>query len=111
MKRPNAASRVLAYKLGRSAEAAELAVSHTGALAGEDDIADAFLKDCGIARVETLEAALEALPLLARLPVTQTATRRMRVWRRDHNGRRCGNGGGSARHPQRRGREANGGGP
>ena len=70
---------VLAYKLGRSAEAAELAVSHTGALAGEDDVADAFLKDCGIARVETLEAALEAMPLLARLPVTQTTTRKMRV--------------------------------
>jgi len=70
---------VLAYKLGRSAEAAELAVSHTGALAGEDDIADAFLRDCGIARVETLEAALEALPLLTRLPVPQDAARRMRV--------------------------------
>jgi acyl-CoA synthetase (NDP forming) len=70
---------VLAYKLGRSAEAAELAVSHTGALAGEDDIASAFLKDCGIARVETLEAALEALPLLARLPVPQDARRQMRA--------------------------------
>ena len=31
----------------------------TGALAGEDDVASAFLKDCGIARVETLEALLE----------------------------------------------------
>ena len=70
---------VLAYKLGRSAEAAELAVSHTGALAGEDDVADAFLRDCGIARVKTLEAALEGLPLLARLPVSQAAGRRMRV--------------------------------
>ena len=70
---------VLAYKLGRSEEAAELAVSHTGALAGEDDVADAFLRDCGIARVETLEGALEALPLLARLPVAQDAARRMCV--------------------------------
>src|SRR5215469_5647302 len=33
---------VLAYKLGRSAQARELAVTHTGALAGEDDVADAF---------------------------------------------------------------------
>src|SRR5205085_8748199 len=47
---------VIAYKLGRSATARELAVTHTGALAGEDDIADAFLADCGIARVDTLEA-------------------------------------------------------
>ena len=42
---------IIAYKLGRSEAARELAVSHTGALAGEDDVADAFLADCGIARV------------------------------------------------------------
>jgi acyl-CoA synthetase (NDP forming) len=58
---------VLAYKLGRSEAAASLSVSHTGALAGEDDVAAAFLTDCGIARVETLEAMLEAPPLLARI--------------------------------------------
>jgi acyl-CoA synthetase (NDP forming) len=60
---------VVAYKLGRSVEARELAVTHTGALAGEDDVADAFLSDCGIARVDTFEALLESLPLLMRLPV------------------------------------------
>jgi acyl-CoA synthetase (NDP forming) len=60
---------VMAYKLGRSAAAAELAVSHTGALAGEDDVAGAFLRDCGIARVETLEAMLEGPALLSRMPV------------------------------------------
>jgi acyl-CoA synthetase (NDP forming) len=59
---------ILAYKLGRSSEARELAVSHTGALAGEDDVAQAFLADCGIARVETLDGLIEGLPLLARLP-------------------------------------------
>ena len=48
---------VLAYKLGRSAAARELAVSHTGALAGEDDVADVFLAECGIARVDTLRRA------------------------------------------------------
>jgi acyl-CoA synthetase (NDP forming) len=58
---------VLAYKLGRSSAARELAVSHTGALAGEDDVADAFLADCGIARVETFEALVEGLPLVARV--------------------------------------------
>ena len=67
---------VLAYKLGRSAAAAELAQSHTGALAGEDDVADAFLRDCGIARVETLEALLEAPALLRRLPIRQSGARR-----------------------------------
>jgi acyl-CoA synthetase (NDP forming) len=59
---------VLAYKLGRSAAARELAVSHTGALAGEDDIADVFLAECGIARVRTLDGLIEGMPLLARMP-------------------------------------------
>jgi acyl-CoA synthetase (NDP forming) len=60
---------VVAYKLGRSAAAAEMAATHTGALAGEDDIADALLKDCGVARVGVLEALLEAVPLAARIPL------------------------------------------
>lgn len=60
---------ILAYKLGRSGEARELAVSHTGALAGEDDVADAFFADCGIARVDTFDGLIEGLPLVARLPL------------------------------------------
>ncbi|HMA08371.1 MAG TPA: acetate--CoA ligase family protein [Ramlibacter sp.] len=60
---------VVVYKLGRSAAAAEMAQTHTGALAGEDDIADAFLKDCGIARVGILEALMECHPLAMRLPL------------------------------------------
>lgn len=60
---------IVAYKLGRSSEARELAITHTGALAGEDDVADAFLADCGMARVDTFEALLETPPLLARLPI------------------------------------------
>lgn len=65
---------VIAYKLGRSEAAAEMATTHTGALAGEDDIADAFLKDLGIARVDMLESLLEAFPLAKRiaLPTAQT---------------------------------------
>jgi len=54
---------VVAYKLGRSQAAARMALTHTGALAGEDTVADAFLKDCGIARVGVLDALLETLPL------------------------------------------------
>ena len=66
---------VLAYKLGRSAAARELAVSHTGALAGEDDIADVFLRECGIARVDTLEGLIEGFPLLARVPARRRGAR------------------------------------
>jgi acyl-CoA synthetase (NDP forming) len=70
---------ILAYKLGRSAAARELAVSHTGALAGEDDIADVFLKECGIARVDTLEGLIEGFPLLARVQAQAHGTRRANV--------------------------------
>jgi len=66
---------VLAYKLGRSSAARELAVSHTGALSGEDDVAEAFLADCGIARVETFEALIEGLPLIARVPARTRGSR------------------------------------
>jgi acyl-CoA synthetase (NDP forming) len=70
---------VLAYKLGRSAAARELAVSHTGALAGEDDIAGIFLAECGIARVDTLEGLIEGFPLLARVPAAARGLRRPTV--------------------------------
>jgi acyl-CoA synthetase (NDP forming) len=59
---------ILAYKLGRSEAARSLAVSHTGALAGEDDIADVFLAECGIARVHTLEGLIEGFPMVAKVP-------------------------------------------
>jgi acyl-CoA synthetase (NDP forming) len=58
---------VIAYKLGRSEQAAELAQSHTGAIAGEDGIADAFLKDLGIARVETIEGLVEGAALMPKV--------------------------------------------
>jgi acyl-CoA synthetase (NDP forming) len=70
---------VLAYKLGRSAAARELAVSHTGALAGEDDIAGMFLAECGIARVDTLEGLIEGFPLLTRVPAPARGARRPSV--------------------------------
>lgn len=62
---------VIAYKLGRSEAAAEMAATHTGALAGEDDIADALLKDCGVARVGVVDALLECAPLAKRIPLTK----------------------------------------
>lgn len=65
---------VIAYKLGRSEAAAEMATTHTGALAGEDDVADAFLKDLGIARVDMLESLLEAFPLAQRVPLPTLQT-------------------------------------
>lgn len=64
---------VIAYKLGRSPYGAELATSHTGALAGSDAAAEAFLAAHGIARVTTLEALLELPALLVgRRPAART---------------------------------------
>lgn len=70
---------VIAYKLGRSNAAAEMAATHTGALAGEDDIADAFLKDLGVVRVEMLETLFEALPLAKRMPAPDSRAKRVGV--------------------------------
>ena len=59
---------VAAFKLGRSDAAAELAQSHTGSLAGADEIAEVFLQACGIARVGSFEGLLEVIPLLVQVP-------------------------------------------
>lgn len=55
---------IIAYKLGRSDVGKRLAVSHSGALAGEDKATDAFFRAHGIIRVDMLETLFE-LPLLA----------------------------------------------
>jgi acetate---CoA ligase (ADP-forming) len=54
---------IIAYKLGRSPYGAELATSHTGALAGSDAAAEAFFRAHGILRATMLESFLE-LPAL-----------------------------------------------
>ncbi|NYT79295.1 acetate--CoA ligase family protein [Alcaligenaceae bacterium] len=54
---------VVAFKLGRTDEAATLSLTHTGAMGGDDQIADAFLKDSGILRVHYLDALPEVCML------------------------------------------------
>ena len=58
-----AGKRVIVYKLGRSEVGVELASSHTGAMTGSDDTADAFFRAHGMLRVEILETLFE-LPAL-----------------------------------------------
>ncbi|MBO6521965.1 MAG: acetate--CoA ligase family protein [Rhodospirillales bacterium] len=55
---------VMAYKLGRSKAGQAVALSHSGALAGEDKAVDAFFRANGIVRIETLETLFEMPPLL-----------------------------------------------
>src|SRR5277367_3530705 len=51
-------------KSGRTAAAARTARSHTGALAGADQIFDAFCRRAGVARCDTLSTLCETLKLL-----------------------------------------------
>jgi acyl-CoA synthetase (NDP forming) len=50
---------VIFMKVGRSQVGAEAAASHTAALAGEDRVYDAVLKECGAWRVETTEEMVD----------------------------------------------------
>jgi len=62
---------VIAVKAGRTAQAAQAARSHTGAMAGGDDVMSAALARAGIVRVDTAEELFEAASTLARYPAMQ----------------------------------------
>lgn len=55
---------VIAYKLGRSGVGRRVANSHTGALTGPDEIANAFFREHGILRVDTFEGLFETAQLV-----------------------------------------------
>lgn len=62
------------FKSGRSAAAKRTALSHTGALAGEERYFDEMFRRTGVARCETLAELLETLKLLhikGALPINQ----------------------------------------
>jgi acyl-CoA synthetase (NDP forming) len=56
---------IIAYKLGRSDVGRDLAASHTGAIAGGDEVANAFFRANGILRVDCLETLFELPAMLA----------------------------------------------
>ncbi len=56
---------VVVFKLGRSEVGVELASSHTGAMTGSDETADAFFRAHGMLRVELLETLFELPQLIA----------------------------------------------
>ena len=55
---------IVALKVGRSAAAQKMVVSHTASLAGSDDLVSALFERVGVARVDSLEALVEALKVL-----------------------------------------------
>jgi acetyltransferase len=58
---------VIAIKAGRHPEGARAAASHTGALAGSDNVYDAALRRAGILRVPDLDEMFHAVEMLARV--------------------------------------------
>lgn len=56
---------VIVVKAGRSAAGAKAAMSHTGALAGADDVYDAAFRRIGLLRVYSLQELFEAVATLA----------------------------------------------
>jgi len=55
---------IVAMKVGRSEVAQKMVVSHTASLAGSDDLVNALFERVGVARVDSLEALIEALKVL-----------------------------------------------
>jgi acetyltransferase len=59
---------IIVIKAGRSAEAAHAAASHTGSLAGSDEIFDAALQRVGVLRVNSIAELFQMASVLARQP-------------------------------------------
>ena len=75
---------VIVIKAGRHAEAARAAATHTGALAGTDDVYDAAFRRAGLLRVMDLGELFNAAETLGRLTWSHRQTaRNPDQWRRD----------------------------
>jgi acetyl coenzyme A synthetase (ADP forming)-like protein len=68
-RRVSRAKPIVAVKSGRTAAGARAASSHTAALAGSDQAADALFKQTGILRVDTLAEFFSVARLLASQPI------------------------------------------
>ncbi|MBL0717506.1 MAG: bifunctional acetate--CoA ligase family protein/GNAT family N-acetyltransferase [Desulfosarcina sp.] len=60
---------IIALKSGRTKAGAKAAASHTGSMAGEDDVYDAAFRRAGIVRVKTFEELFDCAELLAKHPL------------------------------------------
>ncbi|HRW06407.1 MAG TPA: bifunctional acetate--CoA ligase family protein/GNAT family N-acetyltransferase [Caldilineaceae bacterium] len=59
---------IIVIKAGRTAAAAKAAASHTGALAGSDDVLDAAFRRCGVLRVERIAEIFYMAEVLSKQP-------------------------------------------
>src|SRR3989339_642402 len=60
---------IVAMKSGRTAEGAKAASSHTGALAGSDEMYEALFNQCGVIRANTVEELLDVSLAFAHMPI------------------------------------------
>ncbi|MBU7025055.1 MAG: acetate--CoA ligase family protein [Theionarchaea archaeon] len=60
---------VIVIKSGRSKRGAMAAASHTGSLAGQDEVFDAIMRQCGVLRAESLQEAFNWCKFLASAPL------------------------------------------
>ncbi len=67
-----AGKQIICYKLGKSELGKQLAKSHTGAIAGNDDAFNAFINYHGIARVEIFETLIEIPNLFRKKKKSET---------------------------------------
>jgi acetyl coenzyme A synthetase (ADP forming)-like protein len=66
---------ILAIKSGRTLEGAKAATSHTGALAGSDEVYDSIFMQSGVLRVETIEELFDYAIAFAQQPLPQSGDR------------------------------------
>jgi acetyltransferase len=59
---------IIVIKAGRTAQAAKAAASHTGSLAGSDDVLDAAFSRCGVLRVDTIGEIFDMVEVLGKQP-------------------------------------------
>ncbi len=59
---------IIVIKAGRTEAAAKAAASHTGSLAGSDDVLDAAFRRCGVLRVDRISQMFDIAEVLAKQP-------------------------------------------
>jgi acetyltransferase len=64
---------ILAVKSGRTQEGSKAAASHTGALAGSDEVYDSLFAQCGVLRVDTLKELFDYGMAFANQPLPRGA--------------------------------------
>jgi len=63
--------RIIVIKSGRSKRGAAAAASHTGSLAGADEVFDSVMRQCGVLRAESVEEAFNWARFLAAAPMPE----------------------------------------